>query len=207
MADALTRATLEIPEESLDLMVLTRDQLPSKYREFAVAREGVLDNGTMARYGFPGQTEDRIRAAGRLTGCVREFVLPEHGGNVLSGTDVMVATAIHLFEDRDAVLTWMREMFVRQFQENIGKTIGPRQTLKAVEELGVDGFHDTAVLIKAVQEGAQGVLSSTVIDFRVGRLLGVAFATTGGNVSRRALVERLGSLLEKQIVRVVLGAV
>jgi hypothetical protein len=48
-------------------------------------------------------------------------------------------------------------------------------------------------------------VSSTVVDFRVGRLLGVVYIAAFGNCERRAIVERLGQMLERKIVRVVLG--
>jgi hypothetical protein len=44
-----------------------------------------------------------------------------------------------------------------------------------------------------------------VVDFRVGRLLGVAYIAAFGNCERQAIVERLGHALERKIVRVVLG--
>jgi hypothetical protein len=45
-----------------------------------------------------------------------------------------------------------------------------------------------------------------VVDFRVGRLLGVVYLATFGNAERRAVVEHLGHALERKIVGVVLGA-
>jgi hypothetical protein len=49
-----------------------------------------------------------------------------------------------------------------------------------------------------------GPISSTVVDFRLGRLLGVVYVATFGNYERQEVVERLGHALERKIVRVVL---
>jgi hypothetical protein len=47
-------------------------------------------------------------------------------------------------------------------------------------------------------------VSSTIIDFRVGRLLGVAYVATLGNSGRLELVERLAQALERRFVQVAL---
>jgi hypothetical protein len=45
-----------------------------------------------------------------------------------------------------------------------------------------------------------------VVDFRVGRILGVAFVGAVGDHQRLDLANQLAQALEKRIVRVVLGA-
>ena len=97
----------------------------------------------------------------------------------------------------------MREVFVKQFQDNVGRSVDSG-TLLAVEEVGVEGFHDEAVALKALQEGTDGLLSSTVVDFRVGRLLGVAFIVTLGDFVRKSEAEALAVELERHMVRLVL---
>jgi hypothetical protein len=44
-----------------------------------------------------------------------------------------------------------------------------------------------------------------VVDFRVGRVLGVTYIATLGNYARQELVTELGLALERKIVHVVLG--
>ncbi|MBI3330068.1 MAG: hypothetical protein HYZ81_25590, partial [Nitrospinae bacterium] len=88
----------------------------------------------------------------------------------------------------------------------VGQEIDAGQYLLTVQRLPFRGFSDEAAGIRMVQSGASGPVSSTVVDFRVGRLLGVAYVATFGNYERRALVERLGLELERRMVRVVLGA-
>ena len=56
------------------------------------------------------------------------------------------------------------------------------------------------------QKGAHGLISSTVVDFRVGRLLGVVFIGVVGDHDRLDQVLQLGQTLEKRIVSVVLGS-
>ena len=57
-----------------------------------------------------------------------------------------------------------------------------------------------------LQGGVDGLISSTVVDFRVGRLLGVAFIGAVGDHDRLDQVVQLGRTLEKRIVSVVLGS-
>jgi hypothetical protein len=75
-----------------------------------------------------------------------------------------------------------------------------------VERLPFQGFSDIALGLRVLQSGPQGPISSTVVDFRVGRVLGVVYLAAFGNCERRAVVERLGQALERKIVRVVLDA-
>ena len=206
MRNALTRATHELAADSLPPMVLDKHSLPVGLRSFEPAREGVLDNATMAEMSFPGNTAEWLRQRGRVTGYMREFSAPLGTTLEGEGTDLLAATVVHMFDDDRAVSRWMAEVFLRQVQENVGRTAGPGPELVAVEQLAVEGFHDEAVGIRALQRGPQGLFSSTVIDFRVGRLLGVAFVVTLGDTRHQALTESLARELERQMVRAVLGA-
>lgn len=205
MVDSLTRKTLEVTEQDLQFMVLDIDQVP-ECSEFVMLREGVLDNATLAAEGFPGSTAESLREFGRITGYLKEFASLKIDTSSQAGTDIMAATVAHLFDNRDAVWKWMTDFFVRQFEEGVGKEAAPGQKLLSVQKLDVQGFHDEAVSLKAVQEGPNGLISSAVVDFRLGRLLGVAFTVTVGDAAQSALAERLGKLLEHQMVQVVLGA-
>ena len=95
----------------------------------------------------------------------------------------------------------MTNVFVKQFKENIGREVGEDQKLVAVEELEIEDFYDRAVGIRAVQDGVDGILSTTVIDFRIGRILGVSFVVTVGDHGRTELTTMLGLELERNIVR------
>ena len=66
------------------------------------------------------------------------------------------------------------------------------------------GFADQAVGLRVLQSSEPGPVSSTIIDFRVGRLLGVAYVATLGNCERLALVEQLAHTLERRFVQVAL---
>lgn len=206
MVDALTQATFGVSEESLRRMILEREELPPEVREFEPVRQGALDNATMAAQGFLGHTAESLRSHGRLTGYLREFASPLPDALWRPGTDIVAATVVHLFESREAVSAWMAEVFLKQFQESVGKPMGPDQELVAARPLPAQGFHDETAALHAVHRGATGLVSSTVVDFRVGRLLGVAFVVTLGEVARRRLAQRLGLDLERRMVRVVLGA-
>jgi hypothetical protein len=100
----------------------------------------------------------------------------------------------------------MHEVFVKDFEENVGESVGEDQQLISTQRLETSGFFDEAVALKVLQGGAAGLISSTVLDFRVGRILGVAFVGTVGDHERLDLATQLAQSLEKRIVQVVLGA-
>ena len=206
LASSLTRATYSISEDDLQWMILQKRQLPKEFREFEPFREGMLTNDIMAEQGFPGNTAESFSNIGRLTGRMREFANPIAKSLLQDGIDLVAATVVHLFEDDQSVSQWMSEVFVKQFEENVGKARGAGHQLTAARQLEISGFHDEVVGMQAVQEGPNGLASSTVIDFRVGRLLGVAFVVTIGDLERRELTKRLAMELERQIVGVVLGS-
>ena len=83
--------------------------------------------------------------------------------------------------------------------------VGEGQKLVAVEELEIDDFYDKAVGIRAVQDGDEGILSTTVIDFKIGRILGVSFVVTVGDHGRTELTTMVGLELERNIVREILA--
>ncbi len=204
MTNPLTKASYEATEAELELMVLDSHQLPEEFRGFRLGREGEMDNDEMAEHGFPGNTGEGFRGLGRITGYHREFVAPPTRRTPLEGSDIAVATVAHLFTDEDSVSGWMSDVFLGQFEENVGKSVGVDQRLESVERVTASGYQSDALGIRAVQSNSKGLLSSTVIDFRVGRILGVAFILTAGGCERAALTNALASELERQIVRVLL---
>ena len=201
---ALDRATFSITEDFLESMVLDKAELPQEFRGFQVVREGPLDNETMAEHGFANNTPERFHAAGRITGYMREM---GETSSAMShdGFNFVAATVAHLFEDPKSVSGWMNDIFLKDFEENLGESIGGNQQLISAERLEVSGFFDDAVALKVLQGGASGLISSTVIDFRVGRILGVAFVGTVGDHQRPELATELALALERRVVRVVLG--
>jgi hypothetical protein len=206
MSEALNRATRSTGAADLPRMVLDVDELPPAFQGFQASRDGVLDNATMAEQGFPGNSAESFAALGRITGYVREFAAPVPRGEAIAvGYDLVAASVVHLFEDIRGVSRWIREVFLGQFESNAGQEIHPGQHLLMVERLPFQGFSDEAAGLRVLQSGLQGPISSTVVDFRVGRLLGVVYVATFGNCERRDAVERLGHALERKIVRVVLG--
>ena len=207
MSEALNRATRTIQEADLPRMVLDQRELSAEFQAFRPSREGILDNATMAEQGFPGNSAERFAALGRMTGYLREFAAPVPAVETIPvGFDFALASVVHLFNDAPGVSRWMQEVFLEQFEMNAGKEIHPGQHLLMVERLSFHSFSDEAVGLRVLQGGPQGPVSSTVVDFRVGRLLGVVYLATFGNAERRAPVERLGHALERKIVGVVLGA-
>ncbi len=205
MSEAIHRATQTITPDDLSRMVLPQRDLPAALRDFHPMRDNALDNETMAQQGFPGSTAERFRSVGRIIGHMREFSAPAPEGDRLPlGYDFLAATVVHLFDDPEGVTRWIEEIFVGEFCARVNQELNPGQRLLTVERLEPQGFADEAVGLRVLQSSEQGPVSSTIIDFRVGRLLGVSYVVTLGNYNRMALVEQMAHLLERRFVSVVL---
>ena len=200
----LDGATYSITDSDLEFMVLEKGELPEHFQGHRVVREGLLDNQAMAEYGFANSSADRFRQAGRVTGFMKEFG-PSPSMGAPDGFNFLAATVAHLFDTPSSVIGWVHDIFLKDFEENVGESIGEGHQLISVNRLQPASFFDEAVALKVFQGGPSGLVSSTVIDFRVGRILGVAYVGTVGYHERLDLATELGLALEKRIVRVVLG--
>ncbi len=203
---SLSQATYRISESDLEFMVLDKGDIPSAFSGYQVVREGVLDNEMMAEHGFSGSTPERFKKAGRINGFMREFG-PTADMGVFDGFNFVGATVTHLFDEPGSVTNWMHDVFIKDFESNLGESVGNEQQLISLEHLDPNGLFDEAVSLKVLQGGATGLVSSTVIDFRVGRILGVAFVGAVGDHLRLEQATELALALERRIVRVVLGAI
>ena len=192
-------------ENALDLMVLEKPEFPEFFQGHQVVREGALDNTTLAENGFKGSTAKRFSDAGRVSGAMRELG-PTSNMAMSDGFDFMAASVVHLFDSPDSVHYWMHDIFLKDFEDQIGQSVGQGHQLVSATRLEPQGFFDEAVGLRILQGGANGLISSTVVDFRVGRLLGVVFIGAVGDHDRLTPVEQLGQTLEKRMVRVVLGS-
>ena len=168
-------------------------------------REGSWDNERLARHGFASSTAPRFRRAGRVTGFIRKFG-PTAAMESKDGFDFLAASAAHMFSSPQSVVDWMHHIFLHDFHENVGEKVGQGQQLVSVERLEPAGFYDEAMALRVLQGGATGLMSSTIVDFRVGRVLGVAIVGTVGDHGRLGLAADLALALERRIVGVVLGA-
>ena len=201
---ALIRATYRVTEETLDDMVLAKSEFPSEFQAHQVVREGELDNERLARNGFAGSTAERFRDAGRVTGNMRE-VGPTSEMDMVDGFDFMAASVVHLFDTPESVSKWIHEIFLKDFEDHVGDSVGQGHQLVSTTRLEASGFFDESVALRVLQGGPTGLISSTVVDFRLGRLLGVAFIGTIGDHERADLTMQIGRALEKRIASVVLG--
>ena len=204
-SSSIDRATYSISENSLDLMVLEKTGFPELFQGHQVVREGSLDNETLAQNGFEGASAERFSDAGRVTGVMRELG-PTSNMGMSDGFDFMAATVVHLFDSPDSVHSWMHDIFLKDFEDRVGESVGQGHQLVSATRLEPTGFFDEAVGLKVLQGGVDGLISSTVVDFRVGRLLGVVFIGAVGDHDRLDQVVELGQILEKRIVSVVLGS-
>ncbi len=207
MASALNSATYRVTLDSLQYMALQRGQLPPELRSFGVMREGPLDNAAMAQHGFFGNTPESLLRLGRIGGYLREFGNPIPKPEVQDGTDLAAAVVLHLFKSDADVSRWIDRVFVREFLDNAGQPVTPGQELVSADRFTIQGLAYDAAGIHAVQRAQIGLVSSTVADFRVGRLLGVAYVVTMGEQPRTSIVQAMARTLEQQMVRVVLGSV
>ena len=201
---ALIRATYRVTEETLEEMVLPRSDFPGDFQAHQIVREGELDNERLARNGFPGNTAERFQNAGRVTGSMRELG-PTSEMGMADGFDFMAASVVHLFDSPESVKQWMHEIFLKDFEDHVGDSVGQGHQLVSATRLDADGFFDESVALRVLQGGPSGLISSTVVDFRLGRLLGVAFVGTVGDYSRPELTMQIGQALERRMVSVVLG--
>ena len=204
MSNRLVQATFGIYESDLPKLALSAYDLPSRYQSYTQTREDDLDNYTMAVTGFPGATEERFRAIGRIGGFVREFWSSTVDTDA-DGTDVLVGSVAHLFDNPDGVHAWMHDVFLHDFQNNIGSDAGEDQILVGADRFTPEGFYDEAVGLRASYNRSGLQITATIIDFRVGRILGVAYIATTGDHARVEEVTDLGLKLEESIVGVVLG--
>ncbi len=202
---SIDRATYSVGETSLDQMVLEKTEFPEQFQGHQVIREGSLDNDTLAQNGFQGSTAERFSQAGRVTGVMRELG-PTSNMGMSDGFDFMAASVVHLFDSPDSVHSWMHDIFLKDFEDRVGESVGQGHQLVSATRLEPKGFFDEAVGLKVLQGGVDGLISSTVVDFRVGRLLGVVFIGAVGDHDRLDQVVELGQILEKRIVSVVLGS-
>ena len=205
MSTALTRATYTISDALIERMVLEPVELPGGLSSFQLARSGYLDNHTMAEQGFPGNSAEGFARVGRITGYLAEYANPAAGSAAGPGVDVAAGAVVHLFDREDSVKVWMHDIFLRQFQENVGESSRDGSELVSVEKLSARGFADEAVSLRATHRSTVGLVSSTVIDFRVGRLLGVAFVVSTGDLERLEPTTDLALALERRMVAVTLG--
>jgi len=201
---SLDRATFGVSDADLGLMVLEKTEMPEEFLGHQVVREGPLNNEAMAENGFANSTAERFKQAGRINGFMREFG-PTSNMSAPDGFNFLAASVAHLFDTPDSVVGWMKDVFLKDFEENIGEGVGEGHQLVSAQRLEPKSFFDEAVALRILQGGPTGLISSTVIDFRVGRILGVAFVGTVGDHERMDLATEVGLALEKRIVRIALG--
>ena len=205
----LLRMTDTVTSEELQWMVLDRAQLPAGFSGFELLREERLDNETMAKHTGGRRTAASLAELGRTSGYARAFAVPQ-GAPTLKEEPaeiLEVATVVHLFERPEHVDRWIDDVFVRDFRDRVGAEEPDGQRLMGVETLKVSGFHEHAAAVLVVHEAPEGtVLASTIVDFRLGRLLGVAYIVAKRDTAFTELATELGIGLERQMVRTVLDA-
>ncbi len=136
---ALERATYSINDADLEFMVLGKGDLPSSFQGHQVVREGILDNEMMAESGFANSTAQRFSQAGRITGFMREFG-PTSTMASPDGFNFLAATVAHLFDKPESVVSWMNDVFLKDFQDNVGESVGGGYQLISTQPLTPQSF-------------------------------------------------------------------
>lgn len=195
----LNTITHDTDISNLESMVLTLDEISDCVKGLRVVNEGILTNRQLAESGFHGDTEDYFRNQGRKTGFMREFGI-KNSNDMVDGDDFVVGCVAHSFENDRNVNNWMEHVFLKRFMDRIGELIGINQKLLDVKEMLSEHFFDHSLAVNLIQEGPGGEISFTIIDFKIGSLLGVCFVGTKGVHSRMELCERIGLALEQKMV-------
>ena len=111
-----------VAESDLELMVLETKDLPSSLSGYRTVRESVLGNESMAEKGFASASAERFAQAGRINGFVREFG-PDPSTESPDKISVVVGTVAHLFKDPESVAGWMKNVFLKDFEESVGQAV------------------------------------------------------------------------------------
>lgn len=181
------------------------EELPSQFHCFQLTKDGPLDNAELAEGSFPGNTVESYREAGRISGHVREFVRPAESVPFAPGTDIVVCTTVHLFETPQTVSDWISDVFLKQFEEQVGRDLPQEHRITEIERLQPQGFYDETAALRVLYDVTGEQVSSTIVDFRIGRLLGVAFVLTLGEAERLEPTRQAALTLERSIVAHILG--
>ncbi len=205
VSDPITRATLDVREDDLPGMMPDVEDLPPQFHGFQMTKDGPLDNAELAEGSFPGNTEESYSEAGRITGHVREFVRPAESFPFAPGTDIVVCTTVHLFETPQSASDWISNVFLKQFEEQVGRDLPHEHRIAEIERLRPRGFYDETAALRVLYDVSGEQVSSTIVDFRIGRLLGVAFVLTLGDDEKLPQAEQAALALERSIVAYILG--
>ncbi len=206
--DRLARFTLDVASPDLRHMTLDKSGLPGEVAAFEPLRDEQVDNDAYAKRGESLESLESLAAAKRLDGYETAFVVPQ-GASTLAEEPaelLEVATAVHLFESPDDVEAWIDNAFVNRLRGGVGESDALDRKIAGVELLRPAGFYGRAAGLLVLREVPGGEIASTVVEFQLGRVLGVASAVSKADKSHFDLAVDLGSRLERQIVRVVLDA-
>lgn len=120
--------------------------------------------------------------------------------------NLAVATSVHLFDHLDSVADWIRHQFLGEFSRLAGQPLVSRgtQLISARTLPDPAGFYDRCAALKAIQGGPGGVFSASVVNFRLGRLLGCALIGALGDHDRAEPAADLARRLERNTVRTLL---
>mgnify|MGYP006966957224 CR=1 FL=1 len=131
---SLERATFSVTDADLSFMVLEKSELPAEFQGHQVVREGPLDNQAMAENGFASSTAERFKLAGRVTGFMREFG-PTSNMAVPDGFNFLAASVARVFDKPYSVAGWMQDMFLTDFEQNVGEGVGECHQLVSAQRL------------------------------------------------------------------------
>ncbi len=203
----IDRLSLDVTSADLRFMTLANPQLPEELAEFEALRDGTVSNEDYAKSGDSLATMEKLAAANRIGGYETVFVVPQGGATLAEEpADLLeVSTAVHLFELPVDVHEWIDKALVQRLLRSVGETDALDRKITGVQQLQPPGFYGHAAGLLILRDVPGGELAATSVAFQVGRIMGVAAATTKVVEARLDLAVNLGGRLERQIVRVILG--
>ena len=202
----LDRLTSRAGLDQLAAMTLELPELPPEFRSYHRARSGPVDNARIAWQSFHNTTAADVQRQSRQGGYIKEFAATAEV-ELDDGLNLAVATSVHLFDRPESVAAWLRDQFLGQFAKLAGQPLGSRgaQLISARPLPDPAGFYDRCAALKAVQGGPGGVFSASIVNFRLGRLLGCALIGVLGDHDRAEPAADLARRLERNMVRTLLN--
>jgi hypothetical protein len=134
-----------------------------------------------------------------------EFATNRNAGHLNLGTDIAVATLVDLFDSGEAITHWMTQVFISDMEKSVGKYVELDQEMLSAVRCKPEGLADESAEMHVFHKPSPWEISSTAVDFCVGRLLGVVFCITFATVQCRNETRHVAKNVENKILKAVLG--
>ena len=204
MDQALIEATKRLGEVDQPSLLLQEDELPPVLAGLRLAHDALHDNDALARELFADVGAPALRSEyGRLTGWVRRFAADARGEK--PGAPTAAGVTCHLYTGPEDVERWVTQVFPGRFEGREGQKAPAAKALglqlAAVRRVKVPGLRDISQGMRVTIEDPGGLRTQTIVDFRVGSVLGVVFVVASGDVDCVPFVAPLAAAQERKIAQ------